>query len=75
MDHIHTMNALKAWLTTVSNGVAMILFALTPHVVYWRQAILMIVAAMAGGYFGARIARRIPPAAARLFPRCFHPEP
>ena len=26
MDHIHTMNALKAWLTAVSNGVAMILF-------------------------------------------------
>src|SRR5271157_3561420 len=29
MDHIHTMNALKAWLTTVSNGVAMVLFVLT----------------------------------------------
>jgi len=38
MDHIHTMNALKAWLTTVFNGVAMILFALTPHVVYWPQS-------------------------------------
>jgi uncharacterized protein len=53
MDHIHTMNALKAWLTTVSNGVATILFVLTPRVVYWPQAILMIIGAMLGGYFGA----------------------
>ncbi len=61
MDHIHTMNALKAWLTAVSNGVAMILFAVTPHVVYWPQAILMILGAMAGGYFGAYFARKTKP--------------
>jgi uncharacterized membrane protein YfcA len=61
MDHIHTMNALKAWLTTVSNGVAMILFALTPHVVYWPQAILMIIGAISGGYFGAYFARKTKP--------------
>ena len=58
---IHTMNALKAWLTTVSNGVATILFILTPHVVYWPQAILMIIAAIAGGYFGAFFARKTKP--------------
>ncbi len=61
MDHIHTMNALKAWLTTVSNGVATILFVLTPHVVYWPQAVLMIVAAIMGGYFGAFFARKTKP--------------
>ena len=61
MDHIHTMNALKAWLTTVSNGVAMVLFAVTPHVVYWRQALLMIVGAIVGGYFGAYFARKTKP--------------
>src|SRR5579862_3622218 len=48
MDQIHTMNALKAWLTTVSNGVAAVLFAISPHTVYWPQAILMIVGAMMG---------------------------
>jgi uncharacterized protein len=61
MDHIHTMNALKAWLTTVSNGVAMVLFAVTPHVVYWPQAVLMIVGAISGGYFGAYFARKTKP--------------
>lgn len=61
MDHIHTMNALKAWLTTVSNGVAMVLFAVSPHVVYWPQAILMIVGAITGGYFGAYFARKTKP--------------
>ncbi len=61
MDHIHTMNALKAWLTTVSNGVATILFVLTPHVVYWPQAILMIIGAITGGYFGAFYARKTKP--------------
>ena len=61
MDHIHTMNALKAWLTTVSNGVATVLFVVTPHVVYWPQAILMIIGAITGGYFGAFFARKTKP--------------
>ncbi len=61
MDHIHTMNALKAWLTTVSNGVATVLFVVTPHVVYWPQAILMIIGAITGGYFGAYFARKTKP--------------
>jgi hypothetical protein len=61
MDHIHTMNALKAWLTTVSNGVAMMVFVATPRVGYWPQAILMIIGAMSGGYFGAYFARKTKP--------------
>ena len=50
MDEIHTMNALKALLTTVSNGVAMLLFIVS-HAVYWPETILMIVALDAGRIF------------------------
>jgi uncharacterized membrane protein YfcA len=60
MDQIHTMNALKALLTTVSNGVAAVLFAFS-HAVYWPEAILMIVASMLGGYFGAYFAQKTKP--------------
>jgi uncharacterized membrane protein YfcA len=66
MEHIHTMNALKAWLTTVSNGVAMILFIVSPHVVYWPQAALMIVASILGGYFGAHFAQKTKPENVRM---------
>jgi uncharacterized protein len=61
MDHLNSMNALKAWLTTVSNGVAMIVFVASPHVVYWPQAILMIIGSVLGGYFGAYFARNANP--------------
>ncbi len=65
MEHIHAMNALKAWLTTVSNGVAMILFVFS-HAVYWPETILMIVASMAGGYFGAYFAQKTKPEHVRM---------
>ena len=61
MDDIHSMNALKALLTTVSNGVAMLLFILTPGAVRWPQAVLMIVASMLGGYFGAHYGQKAKP--------------
>src|SRR5271169_6741209 len=60
MDHIHTMNALKAWLTTVSNGVAMLLF-IGAHAVYWPETILMAVGSVVGGYFGAYFAQKTKP--------------
>ena len=65
MEHIHTMNALKALLTTVSNGVAALLFAVS-HAVYWPQAILMIGASILGGYFGAYFAQKTKPEHVRL---------
>ena len=46
MDEIHSMNALKALLTTISNGVAMLMFVFS-NAVYWPEAILMIVASIA----------------------------
>jgi hypothetical protein len=60
MDEIHTMNALKALLTTVSNGVALLLFIFS-HAVYWPETILMVVASMLGGYFGAHFAQKTKP--------------
>jgi len=59
------MNALKAWLTTVSNGVAAVLFVFS-HAVYWPQAILMIVGSILGGYFGAYFAQKTRPEHVRL---------
>jgi len=60
MDQIHAMNALKALLTTVSNGVAMLLFIVS-HAVYWPETILMIAGSMVGGYFGAYFAQKTRP--------------
>ena len=60
MDEIHSMNALKALLTTVSNGVAMLLFVFS-HAVYWPETVLMVVASMIGGYFGAHFAQKTKP--------------
>jgi uncharacterized membrane protein YfcA len=60
MDEIHTMNALKALLTTVSNGVAMVLFVVA-HAVYWPETIVMGVGSILGGYFGAYFAQKTKP--------------
>jgi uncharacterized protein len=60
MDQIHTMNALKALLTTVSNGVALTLFIVS-HAVYWPETILMIAGSILGGYFGAYFAQKTKP--------------
>ena len=65
MDEIHTMNALKALLTTISNGVAMLLFVVS-HAVYWPETILMVVASMLGGYFGAHYAQKTKPEYVRV---------
>lgn len=60
MEQIHTMNALKALLTSVSNGMALLLFIFS-HAVYWPETILMVVASMLGGYFGAYFAQKTKP--------------
>ena len=60
MDQIHTMNALKALLTTVSNGVAMLMFVVS-HAVYWPETILMVIGSILGGYFGAHFAQKTKP--------------
>jgi hypothetical protein len=56
---LHEINALKVAATTLANGIACILFAVSGQVV-WRYCLLAMVACAIGGYASARLARRIP---------------
>jgi len=66
MADIHEMNALKIVLSSATNGIAVIVF-IASRAVYWRQAIVMIVGASLGGYFGARYSLRLPQKWVRSF--------
>jgi uncharacterized protein len=66
LSDIHRMNALKTFLASVINGVALVYFILKGLVV-WPIAILMAAGAVLGGYWGARLAKRIPQHFLRLF--------
>jgi hypothetical protein len=59
-------NALKVLLALLTNGVATLLFAASGKVDL-RLAALMAVASMAGGFLGALLAQRLPPAGMRGF--------
>jgi uncharacterized membrane protein YfcA len=56
---IHRMNALKSILAALMNGATAVIF-IAEGVVAWRYAVLMAIASILGGYFGARTARRLP---------------
>jgi uncharacterized membrane protein YfcA len=66
MTDIHAMNALKAVLGGIINGIAVITFIIAGAVA-WRQGSVMIVGALAGGYFGAHYAQKLPAALIRGF--------
>ena len=66
MTDIHAMNALKAVLGGVINGVAVVTFIVAGAVV-WKQGTVMILGALFGGYFGAHYAQKLPPAWIRAF--------
>jgi uncharacterized protein len=55
---IHCMNALKTLLAACINGVSVVIFV-AEQKVEWRYALSMAVAAIVGGYVGARVARRL----------------
>ena len=55
---IHRLNALKTLLAACINGLSVVIFILGGKV-EWRLALLMAVAAIAGGYLGARMARKL----------------
>jgi uncharacterized membrane protein YfcA len=64
LSDIHRANGIKNFLGICINSAAILGFALS-RLVYWPVALLMAVAAIAGGYFGASAARRM----GRLFVR------
>jgi uncharacterized protein len=67
MTEIHAMNALKVVLGGIINGVAVIIFIVTPGAVVWKEGSVMIVGALFGGYFGAHYAQKLPGAWIRGF--------
>lgn len=59
MTNIHAMNGLKTGLSFALSAISVVTFA-AAGIVAWPQAIIMMVAAMVGGYLGAPIARALP---------------
>src|SRR5580700_5170720 len=58
LSDIHQMNGLKNFFALCINGVAAIYFMFA-HMVEWPYVLIMAIGAIAGGYGGALIARRI----------------
>ena len=58
LTNIHRMNGVKNFAAVCINGVAAITFAILGRV-RWSLALVMAVAAIAGGILGARVAKRI----------------
>ena len=58
LHDIHRANGIKNFLGICINSVAVISFSIA-HMVVWPKALLMAVAALAGGYVGSRTAQRV----------------
>jgi uncharacterized protein len=64
-SRIHTVNALKNLNSLVLSWLAVGAFILAGAIA-WREGVLMMVAATAGGFFGARWSKRLPAGAVRI---------
>jgi uncharacterized membrane protein YfcA len=60
VENIHAMNGMKTLLVSVVNGIALLTF-IVAKVIVWPEAILMLTAAIIGGYGGAYFARKVNP--------------
>ena len=60
LQDIHEMNSLKVVFGGSVNGIAAVYF-IWERMVYWPYVMLMAVAAILGGYFGAGVARKTGP--------------
>ncbi len=65
VESIHTMNAYKTVLATVCNGIAIVAFVFAGAVI-WPQAILMLLGAALGGFYGAHFAQKMDPQHVRI---------
>ena len=61
---LNAMNGMKNVVSALLTAIAVAIYA-WGGVVAWPQALVMMIAATAGGYLGARVARRIPAPALR----------
>jgi uncharacterized membrane protein YfcA len=66
MTDIHAMNALKVVLGGIINGLAVATFVVAGAVA-WKPGLVMIAGAIAGGYFGAHYAQKLPQSWIRAF--------
>ena len=66
MRDIHAMNAVKTVMGSAINGVAVVTFIAAGAVV-WREGLVMIAGALAGGWFGAHYAQKLEPRKVRWF--------
>lgn len=57
--NLNAMNGLKNWVSALLTAIAVAIYA-AGGVVLWQEALMMMVAATAGGYGGARVARKLP---------------
>lgn len=65
MRDIHRMNGVKMVMGMLINAVAIAVFVARGDLVAWDAALLMAAAAAAGGFAGARLAKRVPREAVR----------
>src|SRR5947199_138580 len=59
LHDIHRMNAVKTVLAAVINGVSVVVFVFLGDV-HWLYGLVMAAASVLGGYYGARVGRRLP---------------
>lgn len=65
VSDLNAANGLKNVLSATLTAIAVAAYA-AGGAVHWPEALLMMASAVAGGYLGARLARRVPPRALRL---------
>ncbi len=60
-----SFNAPRTLMVCAANAIAVLIF-MVARAVYWREALVMLLTAMLGAYFGARIGRRAPAGVIRV---------